>query len=189
MPKPFSGLFRYESVAERILVCGCKQTFLSMIRTIVVDSCEELSMIRPRRHNAPVAQLDRVPGYEPGGREFESLRARHHTEQRLDGFLLVLSLFRLLFVLSLSKCELRWASVRADFENAWQCIAIESPSSNKPSFKLAVMGRLVPHPMKSWPVCCWRRKIAEKKERIQASRRLKPPRAIWPLPSGLSPVT
>ena len=27
--------------------------------------------------NAPVAQLDRVPGYELGGREFESLRARH----------------------------------------------------------------------------------------------------------------
>src|ERR1700683_4397725 len=27
-------------------------------------------------HRAPVAQLDRVPGYEPGGREFESLRAR-----------------------------------------------------------------------------------------------------------------
>ena len=27
--------------------------------------------------NAPVAQLDRVPGFEPGGREFESLRARH----------------------------------------------------------------------------------------------------------------
>ena len=26
---------------------------------------------------APVAQLDRVPGYEPGGRAFESLRARH----------------------------------------------------------------------------------------------------------------
>ncbi len=26
---------------------------------------------------APVAQLDRVPGFEPGGREFESLRARH----------------------------------------------------------------------------------------------------------------
>ena len=24
---------------------------------------------------APVAQLDRAPGYEPGGREFESLRA------------------------------------------------------------------------------------------------------------------
>ena len=29
--------------------------------------------IDPR--NAPVAQLDRAPGYEPGGREFESLRA------------------------------------------------------------------------------------------------------------------
>ncbi len=27
--------------------------------------------------DAPVAQLDRVPGYELGGREFESLRARH----------------------------------------------------------------------------------------------------------------
>ena len=26
---------------------------------------------------APVAQLDRVPGYEPGGRTFESCRARH----------------------------------------------------------------------------------------------------------------
>ena len=29
--------------------------------------------------HAPVAQLDRVPGYEPGGREFESLQARHLT--------------------------------------------------------------------------------------------------------------
>ena len=28
--------------------------------------------------HAPVAQLDRVPGYEPGGREFESLRARQY---------------------------------------------------------------------------------------------------------------
>ena len=27
--------------------------------------------------NAPVAQLDRVPGYEPGGRTFESCQARH----------------------------------------------------------------------------------------------------------------
>jgi hypothetical protein len=31
----------------------------------------------PSSSHAPVAQLDRVPGYEPGGREFESLRARH----------------------------------------------------------------------------------------------------------------
>ena len=29
-------------------------------------------------NSAPVAQLDRVSGYEPGGREFESLRARHN---------------------------------------------------------------------------------------------------------------
>ncbi len=27
--------------------------------------------------HAPVAQLDRVSGYEPGGRRFESFRARH----------------------------------------------------------------------------------------------------------------
>jgi hypothetical protein len=30
-----------------------------------------------RGRAAPVAQLDRAPGYEPGGREFESLRAHH----------------------------------------------------------------------------------------------------------------
>ena len=30
-----------------------------------------------RKLLAPVAQLDRVLGYEPRGREFESLRARH----------------------------------------------------------------------------------------------------------------
>lgn len=30
---------------------------------------------------APVAQLDRVPGYEPGGREFESLRVRHSSKR------------------------------------------------------------------------------------------------------------
>ena len=32
--------------------------------------------------SAPVAQLDRVSGYEPEGRAFESLRARH-SEQTL----------------------------------------------------------------------------------------------------------
>jgi hypothetical protein len=31
---------------------------------------------------APVAQLDRAPGYEPGGREFESLRAHQSHEKR-----------------------------------------------------------------------------------------------------------
>ena len=35
------------------------------------------SMIRPF---APVAQLDRVPDYESGGRTFESYRARHTRE-------------------------------------------------------------------------------------------------------------
>ncbi len=32
---------------------------------------------------APVAQLDRVPGYGPGGRGFESLRARFDDCERI----------------------------------------------------------------------------------------------------------
>ena len=36
--------------------------------------------------NAPVAQLDRVIGFEPIGREFESLRA-HHIKQKGPPFL------------------------------------------------------------------------------------------------------
>ena len=31
------------------------------------------------KFDAPLAQLDRASGYEPEGREFESLRARHHS--------------------------------------------------------------------------------------------------------------
>ena len=34
---------------------------------------------------APVAQLDRVPGYEPGGREFESLRAHQYENNEANG--------------------------------------------------------------------------------------------------------
>ena len=52
---------------------------------------------QPLRAYAPVAQLDRVPGYEPGGRRFESFRARH-INQRLGRFWL--SLFRLIPVFS-----------------------------------------------------------------------------------------
>ena len=33
---------------------------------------------------APLAQLDRASGYEPEGREFESLRARHFLQQLAD---------------------------------------------------------------------------------------------------------
>ena len=39
---------------------------------------ESLSL---RQINAPVAQLDRVSGYEPGGRRFESFRARHFSKK------------------------------------------------------------------------------------------------------------
>ena len=48
---------------------------------------ENVDASPPHPHNsapddAPVAQLDRVPGYEPGGREFESLRAHHLRNSR-----------------------------------------------------------------------------------------------------------
>ena len=42
--------------------------------------------------HAPVAQLDRVPGFEPGGREFESLRARHFSMSNLSGVALLFSI-------------------------------------------------------------------------------------------------
>jgi hypothetical protein len=34
-------------------------------------------ILKPLASHAPLAQLDRASGYEPEGREFESLRARH----------------------------------------------------------------------------------------------------------------
>ena len=43
-----------------------------------------------RKSYAHVAQLDRVPGYEPGGRRFESFHARQIKKPRLwRGFLFV----------------------------------------------------------------------------------------------------
>ena len=52
-----------------------KPSFDAMVTN--TDNCAPIQI-----DNAPVAQLDRVLGYEPSGREFESLQARH-TEQRL----------------------------------------------------------------------------------------------------------
>src|SRR5690625_6187914 len=52
---------------------------------------------------APVAQLDRVPGYEPGGRGFESLRARQAAEGP-DDFHPALRFFALLFFLYERAC-------------------------------------------------------------------------------------
>jgi hypothetical protein len=36
-----------------------------------------LTQFLPAKQSAPLAQLDRASGYEPEGREFESLRAHH----------------------------------------------------------------------------------------------------------------
>ena len=42
-----------------------------------------LKLRAPALRPAPVAQLDRAPDYESGGREFESLRARHFDSDSL----------------------------------------------------------------------------------------------------------
>ena len=46
-----------------------KPSFDAMVTN--TDNCA------PTHNNAPVAQLDRVLGYEPSGRRFESFQARH----------------------------------------------------------------------------------------------------------------
>jgi hypothetical protein len=46
--------------------------------------------MRATTDQAPVAQLDRVLGYEPSGREFESLRARQIQKGPFYGALLYL---------------------------------------------------------------------------------------------------
>jgi hypothetical protein len=75
------GLYCFRSRLVHAIVhsCGrcCGRTHVLMI----VDA------MKRGPHNwkfsAPVAQLDRVPGYELGGREFESLRARHYPGERV----------------------------------------------------------------------------------------------------------
>ncbi len=37
-----------------------------------------MTYVIDKNNDARVAQLDRVPGYEPGGRRFESSRAHHY---------------------------------------------------------------------------------------------------------------
>src|SRR3954447_21164031 len=41
-------------------------------------ACPAGSLIRSSKNRAPVAQLDRAAGFEPVGREFESLRAHQN---------------------------------------------------------------------------------------------------------------
>ena len=56
------------------------------------QTAKRVDEFRASRNNsasyAPVAQLDRVPGYELGGREFESLRARLIREGAVAPFFL-----------------------------------------------------------------------------------------------------
>ena len=56
---------------------------------------------------APVAQLDRVFGYEPKGRGFESLSARHAAASQLLAAALLLSIYKMQrrFKLILERCR------------------------------------------------------------------------------------
>ena len=69
---------------------------------------------------APVAQLDRVPGYEPGGREFESLRARQINKKPRQNCLGFLFEF-----LEGTKYELWWPIAdRGWFGHEWCCVGV-----------------------------------------------------------------
>jgi beta-N-acetylhexosaminidase len=52
---------------------------LSAVRAIAGEApiSGRLPIALPGMFEAPLAQLDRASGYEPGGRKFESCRARH----------------------------------------------------------------------------------------------------------------
>ena len=67
---PTSGDISLSFQMSRNQCADCELIFDAFITN--TDNC------RPRQQDtAPVAQLDRVLGYEPSGREFESLQARH----------------------------------------------------------------------------------------------------------------
>ena len=69
LPQPFSVLSAGDRA--RKLLMGLGLSFFADAKCVVLR-CAPSNL-----SHAPVAQLDRVPGYEPGGRRFESFRARH----------------------------------------------------------------------------------------------------------------
>ena len=84
--EPESAPFWFQSLkspAWRLYALGCsyRLTFGQskwIIRALAATAC---GIIKATRFQAPVAQLDRVSGYEPEGRRFESFRARQKSER------------------------------------------------------------------------------------------------------------
>src|SRR5689334_15510391 len=58
------------------MACFCKLLIEKRLSLVAARKSVVVGFAPSILSHAPVAQLDRVPGYEPGGREFESLRAR-----------------------------------------------------------------------------------------------------------------
>ncbi|CBW14573.1 unnamed protein product [Haemophilus parainfluenzae T3T1] len=53
---------------------------------------------RIKHHYAPVAQLDRVLGYEPSGQRFESFRVRHLLSSNFSFYQKQLTLYLVIFL-------------------------------------------------------------------------------------------
>ena len=60
-----------ETCVEGSIVPNVPKVHVEGMKEVAVSCCHENII------SAPVAQLDRASGYEPEGREFDSLRARH----------------------------------------------------------------------------------------------------------------
>ncbi len=71
-----------------------------MTRPVKMDWKNKVIIRRIAPSNyAPVAQLDRVLGYEPSGREFESLQARHKIKHlQRSHFRQILSVLQVCFL-------------------------------------------------------------------------------------------
>ena len=84
-PSPLTGPASLEMLKSRSYSeSHCRQVVYSVhLRTVhspagfSQDEISAIIGITAEDRIAPLAQLDRASGYEPEGREFESLRARH----------------------------------------------------------------------------------------------------------------
>ena len=74
---PASGCLMFEQNPQSIGTFTIQEEMCFVKRDQPLPKNEAAYRLQP---DAPVAQLDRVRGYEPRGREFESLRARQLIE-------------------------------------------------------------------------------------------------------------
>ena len=76
MPKGNNWATRLLKSNRKFGLCSSYRIYLRRIPSTKILAIIGNGFILPNRP-APLAQLDRASGYEPEGREFESLRAHH----------------------------------------------------------------------------------------------------------------